>query len=199
LSCSTAAILELLIKAGYADDQRIERAFRWLSSMRQDDGGWALPLRTRNRTLDIIAMNAPTVEPDRSRPFSHLITGVVLRAYAAHPTYRQSVEAQIAGKLLLSHVFKRDNYPDRSSPDYWLRFTYPFWFTDLLSATDSLAKLGFQRDEPGIATAIQWFVAHQQSSGLWKLKTLKNQAKYHTDLYLSLAICRVLRRLYADI
>ncbi len=195
----TAAMVELLMKAGYADDQHIEKAFTWLNSMRQNDGGWALPLRTRNMKLDIIAMNAQTVEPERSRPFSHLITGVVLRAYAAHQSYRHSVEANRAGRLLLSHLFKTDNYPDRSSPDYWLRFTYPFWFTDLISATDSLSKLGFQKEEPGIAEAIEWFVTHQHSSGLWKLKTLKNQKKYHTDLWLSLAICRILKRLYADV
>jgi hypothetical protein len=191
----TAAMLELLIKAGYADDQHIEKALLWLSSMRQNDGGWALPLRTQNKKLDIIALNAQTLEPERSRPFSHLITGVVLRAYAVHPTYHHSVEAKLAGKLLLSHLFKKDNYPDRSSPDYWLRFTYPFWFTDLISAMDSLSKLGFKKQEPEIAEAIQWFIAHQHNSGLWKLKTLKNQMKYHTDLWISLAICRILRRL----
>lgn len=194
----TAAMLELLIKAGYADDRRVARAFSWLSSMRQDDGGWALPLRTRKQTLAVIAENVPTLEPDRSRPFSHLVTGVVLRAYAAHPDYRRTAEAHVAGQLLLSHLFKKDNYPDRSGPEYWLRFTYPFWFTDLLSATDSLSKLGFPKEAPGLARAIAWFTAHQDASGLWRLKTLKNQTKYQTDLWLSLAICRVLQRLHAD-
>ncbi len=35
----TSGILELLIKAGYADDYRIEKAFKWLYSIRQNDGG----------------------------------------------------------------------------------------------------------------------------------------------------------------
>jgi hypothetical protein len=43
----TGAILEVLLKAGY-NDQRIEKGFTWLLSMRQNDGGWASPLRTRN-------------------------------------------------------------------------------------------------------------------------------------------------------
>ena len=63
----TAAMSELLMKAGYTADQRIEKAFLWLQSMRQNDGGWALPLRTHSRKLDIIAMNAQTVQPERSR------------------------------------------------------------------------------------------------------------------------------------
>lgn len=35
----TAGIMELLIKAGYANDERIARGFAWLLSMRQRDGG----------------------------------------------------------------------------------------------------------------------------------------------------------------
>lgn len=192
----TAAIVELLIKAGYSEDHRIEKAFKWLSHMRQDDGGWAIPLRTRKKNLDIIATNTRTLEPDRTKPFSHLVTGMVLRAYAAHKTYRNSTEAKIAGELLLSNFFKKDNYPDRSNADYWLRFSYPFWFTDLISAMDTLSKLGFSRNEPQIAEGIQWFVSNQQENGLWKLKALKNQKKFDTDLWLDLSICRVLYRLW---
>ena len=40
------AILELLVKAGYADDPRIAKTFTWLLAMRQADGGWAIPMRT---------------------------------------------------------------------------------------------------------------------------------------------------------
>src|SRR5581483_5187676 len=104
----TAGMLELLTKAGYADDPRVLMAFEWLKSIRQDDGGWAIPLRTRDRKLDIIAMEEPTLQPDKSQPLSHLVTGVVLRAYAAHPVYRNSAEAQKAGELLLSRLFKKD-------------------------------------------------------------------------------------------
>ncbi len=42
----SAAIMELLIKAGYEDDPRIDKGFRWLLSVKQDDGGWAIPIRT---------------------------------------------------------------------------------------------------------------------------------------------------------
>ena len=191
----TAGFLELLLKAGYTEDARLEKAFKWLFGMRQNDGGWAIPLRTRQKKLDIIAMDAATVEPDRSKPSSHLITGVVLRAYAAHSVYRQTPEAHVAGRLLLSRFFQRDAYPDRASPDFWLRFTFPFWFTDLISATDSLTKLGFQRDNPHMHAALQWFAAQQKDDGLWKLKILKNQGKIDPDLWISLSICRIFKQL----
>lgn len=193
----TAGIVELLIKAGYGDDPRVLKAFTWLKSIRQDDGGWAIPLRTQGKKLDIIEMEAPTLEPDRSKPFSHLVTGVVLRAYAAHETYRNTPEALVASRLLLSSLFHTDSYPDRGSKEYWLRFTYPFWFTDLISAVDSLSKLGMTKADPQIAKALEWFIAQQSTDGLWKLKTLKNQKKYNTDAWLSLAICRLIKRLYS--
>ncbi|NIT57981.1 MAG: hypothetical protein GWN00_17660, partial [Aliifodinibius sp.] len=43
----SASITEFLIKAGY-EDKRIEKSLNWLLKMRQDDGGWAIPLRTRD-------------------------------------------------------------------------------------------------------------------------------------------------------
>lgn len=191
----TAGFLELLLKAGYTHDARIEKAFAWLQRMRQDDVGWALPLRTRHQKLGIIASDAATLEPDRSQPFSHMITGMVLRAYAAHPIYHESPEARAAGQLLVSRFFQRDAYPDRASPAFWLRFSFPFWFTDLVSAMDSLTKLGFRQSELHIQTAIRWFITHQDQSGLWKLKTLKNQRQLNPDLWITLSICRIFKRL----
>ena len=76
----SAAIMELLIKAGYNDDTRIDKGFQWLVSMRQDDGGWAVPLRTAGVKLDAIAAEE-AIMPDRSKPSSHWATGVVLRAF----------------------------------------------------------------------------------------------------------------------
>lgn len=190
----TAAITELLIKAGYSDDPRIDKIFAWLKSIRQDDGGWAIPLRTKGHKLDIISMDSETLEPDKTKPFSHLITGIVLRAYAAHETYKKSEEAKIAGELLLSHLFKKDNYIDRGSKEFWLRFTFPFWFTDLISALDSLSKLGFSKDDPQIKKAIEWLISNQQSDGGWILKTLKNGKKFNTNLWLNLAICKIVKQ-----
>ena len=189
----SAGIMELLIKAGYAKDPRIAAGFDWLLSIRQDDGGWAIPLRTRGRKLDVFAMRTAPVEPDTARPFSWLATGVVLRAFAAHPRYHRSRDAKQAGELLLSRFFLKDNYPDRGSPDYWLKFAFPFWFADLLSALDSLSRLGFSRDRPGIARALAWFEENQQPDGLWDLKLLKTGDK-ELRIWLALAVCRVFKR-----
>ena len=192
----SAAITELLIRAGYEDSAQVEKAMRWLLGMRQDDGGWAIPARTLGMSLNVMYTARETVEPNRSRPSSHLITGIVLRALAAHPRYRHSADARRAAELVKSRFFCRDVYPDRAAPSNWLVFSYPFWWTDLLSALDSLAQIGFRPDDPNIVRGMAWFLDNQDPIGLWN--TGRNRPKGpDTDLWVGLAICRMLNAISA--
>jgi squalene-hopene cyclase-like protein len=192
----SAAITELLIRAGYEHSAPVEKAMRWLLGMRQDDGGWAIPARTLGLSLNVMLTARDTVEPDRSRPSSHLITGIVLRALAAHPRYRHSADTRRAAELVKSRFFRRDVYPDRAAPSNWLIFSYPFWWTDLLSALDSLARIGFRPGDPDIARGVAWFTGNQEPGGLWN--TGRNRPKGpHSDLWVGLAICRMLHAISA--
>ena len=188
----TAGIMELLIKSGYGDDPRIEKGFEWLMSIRQDDGGWAIPMRTAGMKLDV--MKKETIEPDRSKPFSHLVTGVVLQSFAAHPRYRRRKEARAAGELLASRLFKRDKYPDRATPEYWTRVAFPFWFTDIISALDALSYLGFTREDPRISDALDTLGDRQREDGLFELKLLRIKDK-DIEFWICLVICRLFTRL----
>lgn len=191
----TAGITELLIKAGYEKDVRIKKVFEWLISIRQTDGGWAIPLRTRNFNLNVISDKTQTIKPDYTKPFSHMVTGVVLRAFATHSSFKNSKEAEKAGRLLVSSLFKKDNYPDRGSAEYWLRFTFPFWFTDLISAMDTISLLNISKQEPTIGEAMDWFIKQQKQNGMWELKVTKGRNKNITNGWLSLAICRIFKRI----
>ena len=196
----TAGITELLVKAGYGDDQRIEKVFKWLLSMRQDDGGWALPMRTGvpkgTSTIKVAFWTEKPIQPDRSRPFSHWATGIVLRAFAAHEKYRRAPEARAAGELLKSRFFKPDPYPDRKDASYWEEIRYPFWWTDILSALDSLRWLGFSRDDEDVQKGLDWLVANQEANGLWRARYVSGGDKdiHH---WTTVQVCRVLRR-YLD-
>jgi hypothetical protein len=191
----SAGIMELLIKAGYAYDERIARGFGWLLNIRQLDGGWALPLSTLGGRLNALTMNSATAQPNFTKPFSHLITGVVLRAFAAQEQLSASPEAKNAGELLASRFFRRDVYSGRDAAYFWTKFSFPFWFTDLLSSLDSLSHLGFDREYAAVSNALDWFVAQQRPSGVWELKMLKTGDKELAD-WLGLAICRVIKRFY---
>lgn len=192
----SAAMMELLIKAGYESDPRIEEGFRWLLSLRQNDGGWAVPLRTARKHFDHKILHAEPILPDRTKPSSHLITGIVLRAFAAHREYRKVSEAHTAGEFLASRLFQADTYTDRRAPSFWTSFSFPFWFTDLLSALDSLSLLGFTREDEKISKALEWFIARQEDHGLWELSLLRMTREQDRNAWISLAICKVMKRFY---
>ncbi len=192
-----AIIMEALVKAGYADDARIERGFEWLLSMRQDDGGWIIPVQAvpAKEKTEELWRGAP-IPPDRSRPFSHLATGMVLRAFAVHPRYRRSEEARTAGELLKSRFFKSDKYNDRKAPRYWTKFQYPFWWPNVLTALDSLSWLGFSRDDQDIQKGLDWFISNQGVEGTWRTSYGKAKKAGEVKLWVGLAVCRVFKRLY---
>ncbi|MHA2061137.1 MAG: prenyltransferase/squalene oxidase repeat-containing protein [Candidatus Sifarchaeia archaeon] len=192
----TAMIMEILIKAGYDNDPRIEKGFKWLLSIRQSDGGWAIPFRTVGKKLDRTMLHSEILMPDYSKPSAWLVTGCVLRAFAAHSEFRKTKEAKVAGELLVSRFFKRDKYSDRQAKDYWTRFAgIPFWFTDLLSSLDSLSYIGFSVDNPQIKEALNWFINNQEENGKWNLKLTKGSDK-DLPLWMGFAICRVFKRFY---
>ena len=162
-------LVELLITAGYAEDPRVHQAIEWLLAVRQHDGGWivpvqALPAREQTREL----WSAPPIAPDRSLPSSHLATGMALRALVTHPVYREHKDTRRAARLLQSRLLQADQYGARKAASYWTKFQYPFWWTNLVTALDSLSLLGFSAREPQIQDALDWFAAHQGDSGLWR-------------------------------
>lgn len=189
------AILELIIKAGYADDPRVRIGVDWLLTMRQEDGGWIVPAQAippKERTPDFWS-GAP-VPPDRTKPHAHLATGMVLRAFAAHPEYRKRAEIIAAGEALKSRFFRPDQYNDRKATSYWLKFQFPFWWSNLLTALDSLAQLGFDREDEDIAQGVDWFVANQEEDGLWSTGYGSGKKSEANRRWVGLAICRVLKQ-----
>jgi hypothetical protein len=73
----SASITEFLIKAGY-NGTRIKKSLKWLLKMRQDDGGWSIPLRTKNEKLGALKKEK-TIESNKTKPFSHLARALRLQ------------------------------------------------------------------------------------------------------------------------
>ena len=206
----TGIIMAQLIKAGFENDPRIRKGFDWLLSMRQDDGGWVIgsPAFGGLSWKEICVLITQNVETkrdfDKSKPFAHSGTGMVIRAFALHPYYRTSKEALTAAKLLKSHFFKMDNYSSYISAENWLRFKYPFFWTDLISALDSVSLIGIPKEDYDVSCALDWLVGNQQESGLWKNsyskihKASENTKSKEARLWISLAICRIFKRYYGD-
>lgn len=203
----TGAIMSLLIQAGYDMDPRIEKGFQWLLDMRQADQGWSTPLIThkfdRATMYRLTSQWAEPVEPDRSKPFSHNATGMVLRAFAVHSQYHKSQEAWMAANLLKSRFFLPDAYTSYQAASYWLRFDSPFWWNNLVATLDSISLIGLSKDDQQIQKALIWLRDHQDENGLWRItyaklpEEIKDTPKgREKQLWVSLAICRVFKRFY---
>ena len=207
----TGAIMYLLIKAGYDDDPRIKKGFKWLIKMRQDDGGWVIGSPgmigvklSRQESNDLTSnINRKTMQAfDKSKPFSAAGTGMVIRAFAVHPSYRRSKYALKAAELLKSKFFKKDNWTSYQHPDNWVRFQYPFWWTNIISALDSISLIGLPHEDDDIKNVLKWLIKKQQKDGLWNVsysqihKTPDIQKTFEMRLWISLAVCRIFKRFF---
>lgn len=201
----TGAILALLIKMGYQNDPRVERGFEWLLSLRQNDSGWTIPILTHDfngKTMHkLTSQNAEPIEPDKSKPFSHNWTDMVLRAFAVHPKYRNCSEARVAADLLKSRFFQPDVYSSYQDAGYWVRFL--FWWPNIVTSLESLSLMGYSKDDVDVKIALNWLIENQSSDGLWKLSYVKgakensaNAKTFERRLWLTLKICRVIKRFY---
>jgi len=144
--------ISALCRAGFEADARVEKGFQLLLSLRQDDGGWAW----RGVRTDSAA-----------RPSSHLVTGMVLRAFASATQRRASREARRAAELLATRFLQPDRYEDRKAPSYWEILTEPRFYTDVLDALDSITGIGLGKENSGVRTAEAYLRSRQASDGLW--------------------------------
>jgi hypothetical protein len=196
----TGAMLALLIKAGYENDPRVQKGLEWLLAMRQDDGGWTVPILCykfdRATKYRLTSQYTEPLSGDSSKSFSHNWTDMVLRAFAAHSKYRKSKEARRAADLLKSSFFQPDAYPSNGEARYWVRFL--FWWPNLVTALDSLSLMGYSKDEPDVTKGLEWVVANQLPNGLWKMDydegAKQKQGVSSEQLWLGLKIARIFKR-----
>jgi len=193
-----ALTLEILCLYGLDQDKRTQKGFRWLMNNRQNDGGWVIPYRTidkaelKSRYNFEAQLKLKPVKPNKLQPFSHLVTGMVLRALSVSPTWRESKEARKAGELLMNRFFKADKYDDRPYASFWEEIIYPFWATDILSSLDSLSQIGFDIKHEKIKEALDWLLNKQNKNGHWAAGIKK--ASLEDNLWVTFAVLRVIKR-----
>ncbi len=120
------------------------------------------------------------------------MTGMMLRAFAESPTWRNSQEAQQAGEILLGCFFQDEVYKERTYPSDWEKICYPFWNTDILGSLDALSKIGFSVEEDMIQKGLNWLIKRQNSHGFWECGNKKATLEDH--LWVTLAALRVIKR-----
>lgn len=144
--------LSALCRVGFEADPRVELGFKYLLERRQDDGGWAWRgIRTESA----------------ARPSSHLVTGMVLRAFASSSVRRTSREARRAAELLATRFLQPDRYPDRKESSHWEQISEPRFYTDVLGGLDTVTAIGLGKENSGVRTAEAYLRSRQSADGLW--------------------------------
>jgi len=192
-----ALALEILCRYGLDKDKHVQKGFRWVLDNRQKDGGWGLYRRqptNGNRGPAALPDGVPAqpYKPLRTQPFSHHVTGIVLRALAESPTWRKTKETRQVGALLLGCFFCDEVYGDRHFPSDWEHICYPLWNTDIVASLDTLSKIGFSPEDPTIRKGLSWILGKQNSQGIWEC--VNGKATLEDHLWATLTVLRILKR-----
>jgi hypothetical protein len=97
---------------------------------------------------------------------------------------------------LKSRFFQPDRYNDRKATTYWFKYQFPFWWGNLLTALDSLARLGFDRLDPDITGGLDWFITNQDEDGLWPTGYGSGRKAEANRRWVGLAVCRMLYQFF---
>lgn len=159
MSCLTGNVATSLIKFGYAKDDRVRRALKWLVNVQNADGGWLCPYWKAHIK-------------DKHGCFMGTITP--LDAFSEVPTELKTTEMRTAIEkgaefLLMHRLFKADHHGYRVIKKSWLKLGFPCFFYDILRGLSVVTKLGYARDER-INDALEILLQKQDAEGKWILE-----------------------------
>jgi hypothetical protein len=120
---------------------------------------------------------------------------MALRALALHPRFRKRKEARQAAERLKESFFLAEKYSDRKAPGYWVKLGFPYWWTDILMALDTVSLIGLGVQDAHVAAGVQWFVEHQESDGLWPTGYGHGQRAAASRQWVALRACIVMKRI----
>jgi len=198
IPCLTGNMAWSLIRLGYLEDPRVQRAITWITTyQRFDDGveeapaGWPYDL----------------YEMCWGRHTCHMGVVKALKALAEIPEHMRSADVkktieQGVEFLLIHHIYKRSHNLNRMSKPGWRKFGFPLMYqTDALEITGILTRLGY-RDER-MCEAIDLLISKQDQQGKWALENTFN-GRFRVDIehkdapskWITLNALKVLKNFY---
>ncbi len=183
--CTQARIVRFLIQFGYGKDPRLQKAIDWLLPLQRDDGMWfcrgAQGRGCLRATLDVLRIAALD-------PLAAANPGI---AAASAPICSLLMEPR------MSRYHVGDNW------GAWECLKYPYFGFGVISALDTLARLGYTLEEPRIAAAIEYLLDRQLPDGAWPLddswpgSPIDFGQPGQPNRWLTLDAVRVIKQLYS--
>jgi hypothetical protein len=150
--CYTGNMARALIRFGYGDDPRVQKALEWLVRTAHPKGGWTCWASSdgasMGRTLD---------------------SWEGLSAFAVYPRAKWSPAMQATVERAAEFYLERELHRQGSRYPPWYRLHWPVhYYYDLLVGLDILTALGYG-DDPRLAFALAHLRKKRRSDGRWNL------------------------------
>ena len=199
IPCLTGNMVWSLIRLGFLEDERVQRAIDWIARyQRFDDGDTAPPSQWPYDRYEICW----------GRHTCHMAAIKSLKAVSALPPEQRDerIESVIGcgcEYFLAHHIYKRSHDLSKVSKPGWLRFQFPLMYqTDVLEVTRILLDLGYRDDR--MQEAIDCIAGKQDPEGTWRLESTFN-GKFQVDIerkgrpskWITLRALSVLKRFYS--
>lgn len=163
IPCLTGNMVWSLIRFGWLDDPRLQKAIGWITRFMHFNDGTADDPQTPPYDRYEMCWGAHTC-----------LMGVVkaLKGLGAVPAERRTKEIngtirKAAEFMLIHHIYKRSHDLSRKSKPGWLKFGFPLMYqTDVAEILDILTELGIH--DSRMEDAVNMVAAKQDETGRWK-------------------------------
>ena len=169
IPCLTGNMVYSMIRLGYLEDIRVQKALDWII--------------TRQRTDD--GETSPPSDPYYKRYTScfgrhscHMGVAKALKALVAVPATNRTPEIsakidELADYFLSHHLYRKSHDLSQAAKPGWLRLGFPLMYnTDILELLGIFASLGHY--DPRLDDALAVLVSKQQPDGRWLLENTFN-------------------------
>jgi len=198
IPCLTGNMTWCMIRFGYLDDPRIQRAIGWITATsRFDDGGGKIP------------EGWPYDRWDQCWGKHTCMSGVVkgLKALAEIPQEKRDEDIQsfiqnAAEFILMHHLYKRSHDPTKTAKPKWTKLWFPWmWDVDMLEMLLILTGLGYKDNR--MEDAVHLILDKQDKRGRWNLEMTYNgrfqvniEKKGKPSKWVTLNALRALKKYY---
>jgi len=169
IPCLNGNMVFSLIRLGYLEDKRLQRAIDWITRYQRYDDG--------------IAKNPDGWPYDKmescwGRHACHMGVVKSLKALSEIPCDRrdEDIDRTIQASkdyLLKHHIYKRSHQLEKVSRPGWLRFGFPLMYqTDIVEIMLIMLKIGVKDER--MSEAVNEIISRQDDRGKWILKSTFN-------------------------
>ncbi|MHC1692458.1 MAG: nitrogen fixation protein NifH [Sphaerochaetaceae bacterium] len=195
IPCLTGNMVYSLIKLGYGQDERVQKAIDWICTYQRTDDG---------------DVKRPSGEMYDRYPYCwgahscHMGVVKALKALATIPIQERTDRInskldELVRYVLKHHVYKKSHDLSKVSKSGWLKFGFPLMYqTDVLELMDIMASLHVHSE--ALQEALDLIESKRTSDGTWKMQNSYNdrflipvETKSKPSKWVTLRALRVLK------